>query len=98
MFWEKASLFCRSCAFHLVVALDVVTFVAAVVVDVVLVIRFYVVCVIADIAVVLPDVSGFLLEAVHAFFDVFGTLLHVAGVVGSSVSADVVAVRYFGCC
>ena len=66
--------------------------------DVVLVIRFYVVCVIADIAVVLPDVSGFLLEAVHAFFDVFGTLLHVAGVVGSSVSADVVAVRYFGCC
>ena len=46
----------------------------------------------------LPDVSGFLLEAVHVFFDVFGTLLHVAGVVGSSVSADVVAVRYFGCC
>ena len=66
--------------------------------DVVLVIRFYVVCVIADIAVVLPEFSGFLLEAVHVFFDVFGTLLHVAGVVGSSVSADVVAVRYFGCC
>ena len=66
--------------------------------DVVLVVRFYVVCVIADIAVVLPDVSGFLLEAVHVLFDVFGTLLHVAGVVGSSVSADVVDVRYFGCC
>ena len=92
MSWEKASLFCRSCAFHLVVA--------AAVGDVVLVVRFYVASVIADIAVVLPDISGFLLEAVDVLFYVFGTLLHVAGffLVGSSVCADAAAVRSFRCC
>ena len=72
----------------------------------VLVVRFCVVCVVADMAVVLPDVSGFLLEAVDfcsmllvfwlllLWFDVFGTLLDVAGflVVGSGASADVVGV------
>ena len=60
--------FFRWCsAFHLVV---VVAFVAAVVVAVVLVVLFCVVCVVVDIAVVLPDVLGFLLDAVDVLFDV----------------------------
>ena len=61
----------RCCAFRLVVvAVDVVVFVAAnnVVVDVALAVRFYVVCVVADITAVLPDVSGFLYEVVFSFF------------------------------
>ena len=72
----------------------------------VLVVRFYVVCVVADMAVVLPDVSGFLLETVDfclmllvfwlllLSFDVFGSLFDVAAflVVGSGVSADVMGV------
>ena len=99
--------FCRRCAFRLVVAVDVVVFVAAIVDDVVLVARFDA-CVVADITVAFPGVSGFLLEAVDVvfdvvgvqvfalvvLFDVFGTLLDVAGllVVDSGVSADVVDV------
>ena len=97
---SRKNLFRRCCAFLLVVAVDVV-FVAAVVV-VVLDVRFYV-RVFTDIAVVLPGVSGFLLEAVDVLFDVvdvlvvvvlfgvFGTLLDVADllVVGSGASADV---------
>ena len=64
------SLFCRCCAFRLVVAVDVVVFVAAVV-DVVLVVRFDA-CVVPDITVAFPGVSGFLLEAVDVVFDVVG--------------------------
>ena len=108
----RKNLFRRCCAFGLVVAVDVVVFVAALVVDVVLVVRFYVVCVVADIAVVLPGVSGFLLEAVEVLFDVvgafvvvvlfdvFGMLLDVAGllVVGSGASADVVGVSVDSIC
>ena len=58
-------LFHKCCAVRLiVVAVDVVVFVAAnVVIGVVLDVRFHNVCVVVDIAVVLPDVSGFLLEA-----------------------------------
>ena len=59
--------FCRRCAFRLVVAVDVVVFVAAIVDDVVLVVRFDA-CVVADIT----GVSGFLLEAVDVVFDVVG--------------------------
>ena len=68
---------CRCCTFRLVVvAVDVAAFVATdVVVGVVLVVRFYVVYVVADIAVVLPDVSGFLLEAVDILFNVVGGLV-----------------------
>ena len=98
---SRKNLFRRCCALLLVVAVDVVVFVAAVVV-VVLDVRFYV-RVFTDIAVVLPGVSGFLLEAVDVLFDVvdvlvvvvlfgvFGTLLDVADllVVGSGASADV---------
>ena len=98
---SRKNLFRRCCAFLLVVAVDVVVFVAAVV-FVVLDVRFYV-RVFTDIAVVLPGVSGFLLEAVDVLFDVvdvlvvvvlfgvFGTLLDVADllVVGSGASADV---------
>ena len=62
--------------FRLVVAVDAVVFVAAVVDDVFLV-CFYVVCVVADITVVLPGVSGFLFEAVNVLFDVGGVLLFV---------------------
>ena len=97
----RKNLFRRCRAFRLVVAVDVVVFVAAVVV-VVLDVRFYV-RVFTDIAVVLPGVSGFLLEAVDVLFDVvdvlvvvvlfgvFGTLLDVADllVVRSGASADV---------
>ena len=55
----------RCCCF------DAVAFVAAdVVVGVALFVRFYVVCIVADITVVLPDVSGFLLEAVDVIFNV----------------------------
>ena len=61
----------RYCAYRLIVAVDVVVFVAAVVVDL-LVVHFYVVCVVANITVVLPGVSGFLLEAVDVLFDVVG--------------------------
>ena len=97
------SLFGRHCAFRLIVTVDCVVFVTAVVV--VLVVHFYAVCIVADIAVVLP-VSGFFLEAVDVLFDVagvlvfalvvlfdvFGTLLDVVGllVVDSGVSVDVV--------
>ena len=63
--------FCRRCAFRLVVAVDVVVFVAAIVDDVVLVVRFDA-CVVADITVAFPGVSGFLLEAVDVVFDVVG--------------------------
>ena len=62
--------FCRR-AFRLVVAVDVVVFVAAIVDDVVLVVRFDA-CVVADITVAFPGVSGFLLEAVDVVFDVLG--------------------------
>ena len=62
------SLFCRCCAFRLVVAVDVVVFVAAVVDDVVLVVRFDA-CV---VPVAFPGVSGFLLETVDVVFDVVG--------------------------
>ena len=62
--------------FRLVVAVDAVVFVAAVVDDVFLV-CFYVVCVVADITVVLPGVSGFLFEAVNVLFDVVAVLLFV---------------------
>ena len=71
----------------------------------VLIVRFYVDYVVADIDVALPDVSGFLLEAVDVLFDVAGvlvfafvihfyafrTLRDVASllIVGGSVSADV---------
>ena len=106
----KLSLFRRCSAFRLVVPVDVVAFAAAVVVDVALVVRFHVVCVVADIAVLLLGVSGFLLEAADVLFDVvgvlvfalvslfyvFGTLLDVAGllVVGSGASTDVVRVPF----
>ena len=101
------SLFGRLCAFRLIVTVDGVVFVTAVVGGVVLVAHFYAVCIVADIAVVLP-VSGFFLEAVDilfdvagvlvfalvVLFDVFGTLLDVAGllVVDSGVSAVVVGI------
>ena len=97
----RKDLFCRCCAFRLVVAVDVAVFIAVVVVDVVLVVCFYVVCVAADIAVFLPCVSGFLLEAVDALFDfvdilvlvvlfdVFGTLLDVTGLVFVGGGGDV---------
>ena len=62
--------------FLVAVAVDVVTFVAANV-AVGLVVRFHVVCVNTDIAVVLPDVSGFLLEAADVLFDVVGVLVFV---------------------
>ena len=106
----KLSLFRRCSAFRLVVAVDVVAFVTAVVDDVVLVVRFYVACVVVDIVVLLPGVSIFLLEAVDVLFDfvgflvfalvalfyVFGTLLDVAGllIVGSGASTDVVRVPF----
>ena len=63
------------CAYRLVViAADVVAFVAAdVVVGVVLVVHFYVFCIIVDIAVVLPEVSGFLLEAVEVEVPICGS-------------------------
>ena len=98
--------FGRLCAFRLIVTADGVVFVTAVVGGVVLVAHFYAVCIVADIAVVLP-VSGFFLEAVDilfdvagvlvfalvVLFDVFGTLLDVAGlVVDSGVSAVVVGI------
>ena len=98
--------FGRLCAFRLIVTVDGVVFVTAVVGGVVLVAHFYAVCIVADIAVVLP-VSGFFLEAVDilfdvagvlvfalvVLFDVFGTLLDVAGlVVDSGVSAVVVGI------
>ena len=66
----RKNLFRRCRAFRLVVAVDVVVFVAAVVVVVVLGVRFYVVCVFAHIAVVLLGVSGFLLDAFDVLFDV----------------------------
>ena len=71
----KLSLFRRCSAFCLVVPVDVVAFAAAVVVDVALVVRFYVVCVVADIAILLLGVSGFLLEAADVLFDVVGVLV-----------------------
>ena len=101
------SLFHRCCAFRLVVvATDVVAFVAA---DVFLVVHFHVVCVVADITVVRPDVSGFLLEAVDVLltvvgvlafvfvvlFYVFGTLLHVAGFVVVLMVVFLLMVRAF---
>ena len=42
-----------------------------------LVVRFHVVCIVADIAVVRPGVSGFLLEAVDVPFAVVGVLAFV---------------------
>ena len=57
--------FGKCCAFLLIIAaVDVVVFdfVTADVAVVVLVVPFYVVYVVVDIAVVLPDVSGFLTE------------------------------------
>ena len=65
----RKNLFRRCRAFRLVVAVDVVVFVAAVVVVVVLGVRFYVVCVVAHIAVVLLGVPGFLLDAFDVLFD-----------------------------
>ena len=77
------------CAYRLVViAADVVAFVAAdVVVGVVLVVHFYVFCIVVDIAVVLPEVSGFLLEAVDIFFDVVGVLVFVFIVLSDAFGA-----------
>ena len=71
LWWKHNCHFFVGVAHFVSVAVDVVAFVAAdVVVGDVLVVCFYVACVVADIAVVLPNVSGFLLEAVDILFDI----------------------------